>query len=220
MSLILFCTCLSAQTKVITVSEDEEMSVVNSLRYVSPEYVEGSVQFKDGTRYPAMLNIDIYNSSTLFISPEKDTLAVTNEKDIERVSLGSRMFFKTKNGYTEVLDMCGDVLLGCQRRLSILEIEKVGAFGMPTNSSSVQTISTLYEGGNSFELSKYKNAKFKYEEIPVIISDGKNTPISDKTLKKYFPKKKESIDSYLSENKVDMKDANQVRALFRFLMNN
>ncbi|NMB37607.1 MAG: hypothetical protein GX993_06185 [Bacteroidales bacterium] len=198
--------------------EDLAQHMLDSVKYVLPDFTAGLVVFKDGSTANGPVNISTITQRVLFISPDGEIQEVLNQGTIDRVSVKGRSFVNTKQGYVELLDMGGDdIIFGCVRRVKFLESEKTGAFGTSTTTSSVTSMSSIAADGRVYELAQNVKTPYTYSETPYLSRKGKFNYASKRYIIKCFPSKKAEIEKYLQDHKVDFGSMDDVRALFDYL---
>jgi hypothetical protein len=197
--------------------EDMAQHILDSIKYVLPDFTAGIVIFKDGRTANGPLNISTITQKLLFISPEGEIQVAYNQNTIDRVSVKGRSFVQTNQGFVELLDMVDDVILGCVKRVKFLESEKKGAFGTSSQTSSVTSISSITADGQIYELAQNVKTPYIYSVTPYLGRNGKFSYATKKYMLRCFPSKKNEIEAYLKENKVDFENLEDVRALFEYL---
>ena len=171
MIILTACFALSIQAQdVIQHKKGEDMTqyMLDSVKYVLPDFTAGIVVFKDGRTANAPLNISTISQKLLFISPEGDIQEVINQNNIDRVSVKGHSFVKTKQGFVELLDIVDNVILGSVKRVKFLESEKKGAFGTTSETTSVTTISSITTEGQRYELAQNVNTPYTYRVTPYL----------------------------------------------------
>ena len=117
--------------------EDLQQYLLDSVKFVSPEFQAGVITFSDGGFSRAPVNISTIEQRVYFISPEGQYQVLADEDQVRRVSIKGRTFIKSKYGYVEILQTDGDVSLGAVYRTSFFETEKKGRSN--TRSSPIST---------------------------------------------------------------------------------
>ena len=197
--------------------EDLQQYLLDSVKFVVPEFQSGIITFTDGGFSRGPVNISTIEQRVYFVSPEGQYQVLANEDQVSRVSLKGRTFIKSKYGYVEILRTAGDVSLGAVRRTSFFETEKKGAYGMASQTTSVTTIGSLQANGTMYTLGVDQSTPFKYKIIPYLYKDGKVLISNKKNFQKCFPDKKAEIESYLKDHSVDFENIDDVTALYEFL---
>ncbi|MBR1870007.1 MAG: hypothetical protein IJ799_08110 [Bacteroidales bacterium] len=114
----------------------------------------------------------------------------------------------------ELLTTTDKTSLGAVRRVTFLESEKKGAFGMASQTTSISTVSTYLEGGNIYTLGVNQDTPYKYQVIPYFYRNERVLLSTKKNLIKCFPEKKAFIEAYLKEYAVDFENLEEVSKLF------
>jgi hypothetical protein len=218
LALLGFCCTLSAQDVIHHKrGEDLQQYLLDSIKFVLPGYQSGIVKFKDGTFARSPLNISTIEQRIYFLNPSNEVQVLTNEDQVVYVFIDRRSFLKSRYGYVEKMETIGDVSLGAVRRVSFLETEKKGAYGAPTQTSSVTTIGSIQEGGVMYTLNVDQTTPFLYKVLPYLCKEDKILLPNKKNLIKCFPDKKETIESYLKEHSVDFESLDDMKQLFEAL---
>lgn len=219
--LLFLCLCgttLSAQDVVQHKrGEDLQQYMLDSVKFVNPEFQAGVVVFVDGSYSRAPLNISTIEQRVYFISPAGETQVLSNEDQVKRVSIMSRSFVKSRYGYVELLKVTSDAGIGAVRRVSFFETEKKGAYGSTSQTTSVTTVGTVFEGGVMYTLGVDQSTPFKYKVIPYLLKNDKVLISNKKNLQKCFPEKKSAIEAYLGQHSVDFENIEDMLALFKAL---
>lgn len=198
-------------------NDDLTKYLLDSVKYVLPEFAKGVVIFNNGEKSEGNLNISTIDQSLLFISPEGEILAARDNDEVSRVSIKGRSFVRSRGNYIELIKMSGDAVLSACRRVSFLETEKEGAYGKASPTTSVTSISSITDGGQRYDLANNLTTPFVYKVIPYLYRDGAFYMATKKSFQKAFPSKKKLIESYVKENRVDFENFEEVEALFNYL---
>lgn len=217
--LLLLCsTALSAQDVIHHQrGEDLQQYLLDSVKFVMPDFQAGIITFSDGNFSRGPVNISTIEQRVYFVSTNGEEQVLTNEEQVSRVSIKGRTFIKSKYGYIELLDTQGDVALGAVRRTSFFETEKKGAYGMVSQTTSVTTIGTIQQNGTMYTLGVDQNTPFKYKIIPYLYKNSRVYLSNKKNFQKCFPDKKAVIEQYLKGNSVDFEKLEDVEGLFNAL---
>src|ERR1700733_8916449 len=130
-------------SKPIRVKAGEDIREVLTPEYLYryPQFISGTVFFKNGTQSTAKLNYNIIISEIQFIDPKGDTLSLANEETINYITIGNDSFYYDK-GYVEVI--AGNVETKLARKQVIrMDEQKIGGYDQPSSSSSVTSFNTL-----------------------------------------------------------------------------
>lgn len=208
---------LAAQTVTHKNSDDLNALLLDSVKYVQPEFAAGRVIFKNGEQSNGAINISTVDQKVHFIDPNGKILVISNNDEVSKVLIKGRTFMNSRYGYIELHDLNGDILFGELRRVTFLEEEKTGAFGSKSQTTAITSINSVNAGGYMVDLSQYRNTPYMYKKVPYLCRKGLFYIASKKIMQRCFPSKKEFIETYCKENDVNFSNVEEVRALFNAL---
>jgi hypothetical protein len=196
--------------------------VTPALRYHFPSFTQGRVLMKDKTAYDAKLNYNVLSGEIDFISPEGDTLAIADNLrvNIDRVIIDTNTYFYN-NGYLKVVSEGKAGSLLKKQRFDIVATEKIGAYGMSSPTSAIDTYNSYMDGqGNWRTLSPRENVLLKLK-TEYYLGNEYNLflPATRKNLDKLFYKKRAEIETYLKEHATDFSKEDDLKKLLLFLSN-
>ena len=165
----------------------------------------------------AKLNYSQLVDEVHFIDPRGDTLALTDEKNIKFILIGSDSFFYSR-GYVRRVSGNGIVKLGHKALWVLDERIKIGAYNMQNPASSIDSYSSFNDRGKFFELLPNEDLVLEKKDY-YFLGDKYNQflPAGRKSLLTMFPKQQRRIDGYLKEHKTDFTNKEQLENLLRFL---
>lgn len=204
---ILVCVCAGAQGH----------RQLDSLKYMLPEFSQGTVIFADKHVSRGILNISPLDQSVYCLSG-KDTLYVDGNPDILRVSAAGRSFVKWKESFVEVVVTQGTTGIGISRSTVKIDNVKAGAFGGTTATSSTKTYSVDSSSGTFHDLILEDPRNYVYKKTPYLYNDGKFLPVSRKSFEKLFPGQKDFIESVWAGRNITVTDINSVMAFYNELL--
>lgn len=194
--------------------EDLQQYLLDSVKFIAKDYTAGFVKFRDGSHARGPINISTIEQRIYFINPEGEVQVLTNEDQVSYVTFSGRTFIKSSYGYVELLTTTDKASLGAVRRVTFLESEKKGAFGMASQTTSISSVNSYFEGGNMYTLGVNQDTPYKYKVIPYFYRNEKVLMSTRKNLIKCFPEKKAFIEAYLKEHAVDFEKLEEVSQLF------
>lgn len=197
--------------------DDLKEYLLDSVKFVAPDYSAGFVKFKDGTSARGPVNVSTIDQRIYFVNPEGEVQVLVNEDQVSYVTFAGRTFIKSRYGYVEPIDKAGDVSLGVVRRVSFLESKKTGAFGSSAETVAVTSVNSFYDSGNRYNLGTNQNTPCRYKVIPYFMKGEKVLLSNRKNLLKCFPDRKDFIEEYLKEHVVDFEKFDDVSVLFEAL---
>ena len=218
--ILIFCCCTALPAQDVVHhqrGEDLQQYLLDSVKFVIPDFQSGIITFRDGSYSRGPVNISTIEQRVYFVAPDGNYQVLTDEDKVARVSVKGRTFIKSQYGYVELLDTQGDVALGAVRRTSFFETEKKGAYGMVSQTTSVTTIGTMQTNGTTYTLGVDQATPFKYKIIPYLYRNDKVYMSTRKNFLKCFPDRKADIESYLKEHYVDFESIEDVTELFNSL---
>lgn len=214
--MLYICASAFAQTVSFTSPDAESQKMLDSVQYILPEFAAGMVVFNNGEQSNGALNINTIDQKLHFIDPSGKILVITNNDQVARVFIKGRSFVNSRYGYIEIYETAGDVFMGELRKVGFISADKEGAFGTKSQTTSIQTISSVQAtGGFMIDFEKQKNSPYTYKKIPYLCRKGVMQPVTKKTLQKCFPDKKEAIEQYISEKDPNLNNVQEVREMFK-----
>ena len=214
--LVFIGTTAMAQSIFCTTPTAESQKMLDSVKYVMPEFVTGTIFFDNGTQYIGAINIFTLNQKVHFKNEEGEVMVLDNNSDVSSVFIKGRTFLNSRYGYLEVYEASGEMFMGEIRVLNVFSEAKEGAFGTKSQTTSIQTVD-LMEMSHSTMLDFTENKKtpYSYKKIPYVYKKGNFQKASKKFFIKNFSDKKGFIEDYLQNNDVDFENVQDVRKLFR-----
>ena len=189
--------------------------------YYYPQFTNGKVFLRDGSRAPAKLNYTRLYDQVLFIGPKGDTLALADEKTIKFIAVDKDTLYYDE-GYVRLIANYGVVKLADKQLWVVADIRKIGTHDTPKNTVAITSLSSQSDDGTG----RAKSYDFLINEDIIIkketqyyFGDEYNHFVraSKKKLLLLFPKDQLSIENYLKENKVDFDNKEDLEKLAQFL---
>lgn len=219
-SALLFTQALCyAQVNVFKAAEKFQNEMPDSVKYAVEKYSQGRIVYKDGSYSNGIFNIGTIDQIVRFMDTDGSIKVLTNNDEVDRITLAGKLFFHYANGYYELTDMAGAISLCLFKKVSILDDVKTGAYGMQSETTNIKQYSGMVENGTgkTYDYSSSITAQYKYKEIPFLYKNGAFYTVSKKRLQKFFPQHKSLIEQYCSENPVDFTEFKDVAKLFELL---
>lgn len=216
-------TFLTAQdSTLVTIKTGEKVTDVLTPAeiYHYPQFINGKVFLRDGTKGAAKMNYNRLYGQMLFINPKGDTLALADEKNIKFIVFDQDTFYFYE-GYIRLLADDGVVKLTEKQVWVLADIRKIGSHNRPTTTVAVTSFSTYTDG---LDAAKSKNLIMNEDivlrkETQYYFGDKYNffVPASKKGLLQLFPKEHPSIENYIKVNKVNFNKRDDIEKLYQFL---
>ena len=219
-ALLLFIgTAAFSQSVSFTSPNAESQRMLDSVKYILPEFTAGMVIFKNGEQSNGAINISTIDQKIHFIDPKGEILVITNNDEVSRVFAKGRTFLNSRYGYVELYETIGDIFMGEVRRVGFISEDKVGAFGSRSQTTAIQTVNSVQtSGGYMVDFEKQKNSPYTYKKIPYVCRKGLFLAVSKKTIQKCFPDKKEIIEQYIKEKDPNLGNVDEVREMFKTIL--
>lgn len=218
--LISYATLRAQDSTLVTVKSGSSISDVLTTTdvYLYPQFVRGTVSFKNGTTAGAMMNYNSLIDQLLFIDPKGDTLALRDEKTLQLISLGNDTFFYDE-GYVRLVASNSVVKLAERQVWEVADIRKIGSHNRPSATFAVTSYSTLTDRfGKTHDLLLNEDLLLR-KKPAYYLGDRYNhfVPASKKNLLLLFPKEQNKLSTYLNENKVNFDRKADLEKLAQFL---
>ena len=189
--------------------------------YHYPQFTNGKVFLRDGTKAAGKMNYNRLYGQMLFINPIGDTLALADEKNIKFIVIDKDTFYYD-GGYLRLMANGGVVKLTEKQIWVLADIRKIGTHNRPTTTVAVTSFSSYTDGrdaAKSKDLIMNEDVVLR-KETQYYFGDKYNlfVPASKKGLLQIFPKEQREIDNYLKENKVNFNKKEDVEKLYQFLL--
>jgi hypothetical protein len=209
---------VTAQNKTnvdINQNTDIEKAISKDIKMYYPAF-KGALVYLKGSRTQALMNLNMLSGKMMFIDKNNDTLVLANEQEVYLVAFDDRKFIPTPRGFVESLAGVQDTVLGLKTSLQHVGNKKYGAYGMVTNTSAIDNITTVVSNIRVDEVNSLAQAGFEKKKIYYIII-GQRTQIANQNgFLRVFAKKKNQIRAYLKQYPVDFNKEEDLVRLFNF----
>ena len=183
-----------------------------------PHFIPGIAYFRNGTKAAAMMNYDKLADQMLFISPNKDTLALTDEKTIKFIALAQDTFYFNE-GYIKLLASNSVVKLAQKQVWELADIRKIGSHDRPATSYSVTSYRTLTDGfGRTLDLALNEDILLR-KNTSYFFGNNYNQFVlaGKKNLLLFFPKKEKVLSDYIKLNDINFTKKVDLEKIVQFL---
>jgi hypothetical protein len=185
-------TVCSQERVTTNVRHGEDVNVLlSNTKFLFPAFQSLTLVTQQGVGQVYM-NYNMLTDEMVFISPQGDTLALGNPKDINSINFGKRSFIYTAKGYLEILAEHGDKLLLISRRIKPATVKQYGAYGTTTNTASIRNVSGLHDhaAAGPDRLSIHHEVSYAVT-LNYYLQAGKSLrPATEKNFRKLFDKNK------------------------------
>ncbi len=191
----------------------------DSIIYKYPQFNQGAVYFKDERVSNASLNLNIFNGEMQFINASNDTMALSDEGTIKYIIIQKDTFYYSKV-YVQLMYQNPIAKLGKIETLRAVGFQKTGGYDQPSSASAINSASYFYNA-NSGTVSKLNEAEDAVlrKETFYFIGDrfGNFQPALKKNIFDMFNSQKDSIDTFMKENKLQLNKEEDLLKLVDFI---
>ena len=181
--------------------------------YLLDNFEEAEVFFHDGSRYRETINYNLLTNQFYFIDKtDKSVKAVSNPQDIFMVKVKGRCFYQEKGYAVEILPTSPPLFV--QYKAHIRKEAEKGAYGMPSETSSIRTYGGISSQGNRYELKTEELIVGKRYQHYWLEKNGKRKAFkSFKQFLKLYPTHKEALKQFIEENDLEFDNVEHVKML-------
>ncbi|HEV8273336.1 MAG TPA: hypothetical protein VGQ04_18610 [Chitinophagaceae bacterium] len=215
-----FSLCLVAQSrKSFSVNPGkkivEEIPITDIYRYA--EFKMGEVSLKNGTAANVKLNYNSVFGEMQYIDPKNgDTLSLAEEKNIKFIAVEKDTFYFDE-GWLELIGGTSTVRIAKKKLLEITNREKIGAMEV-AGFGAIETYNK-YTGSQHMKDLVAKEKLTFTEHVSYYFGDRFNhySRANRKGLLKLYGDSSEKIDKWISENKIDLSNEDDLKKLSVYL---
>lgn len=186
--------------------------------YLFPQFTAGNVLMKDGTLNPAMLNYNAITKEIVF-QQNGQVLALADPalSLTDTVLISDRKLVPFDDEFAEVI-LNGDVKLLALLRCSVIPPGNPAPFGGTSQISSVDKISRLGGANIFYDLELPEDYKIETNYIYRIdTGSGWKKINSMKQLRKFYKKKSDRFDQYVSEQNITFDEPARIAELVQWM---
>jgi len=188
--------------------------------YYYPQFTNGKVFLRDGSRAGAKMNYTRLYDQMLFIDPRGDTLALADEKTIKFIIVDKDTLYYDE-GYVRLIANYGAVKLAEKQIWVVADVRKIGTHDTPKNTVAITSLSNYSDAtgrAKSYDFLINEDIIIR-KETQYYFGDENNhfARSGKKKLMLLFPKDQLSLENYLKENKVDFDKKNDIEKLAQFI---
>jgi len=188
-------------------------------RYLYPEFVNGNVYFLNGSMSESKVNYNILYGEIEFLDSRGDTLVFINKDNIKYVKVGDDVFYYDKV-FFQMISNEKSIIVAQRHYIEYLGSEKIGAYGMSSSTSSIDSYRAYEMGGTFYKLTVAEDTKFRETTEYYISLNGKEFfPFLKRNVNKLFPEHKKSIKSFMKASDIDLGEKEDLLILADYLGN-
>ena len=190
-----------------------------SPHYVFPEFTEGIVLMKDGTKQVEELNYNALSENFAF-KKDENILALSKSviNKIDTIYIANSKFIRKDNVFLELL-LKSDVELYLEYKCNLeSSTEASSGYGGTSQTTSGRTVSSIENRGNLYDLELPEMYKVKPYKQYWINKDSTITVMKSLSqLKKRYKDQKKDIKTYKKSNNIDFNMPQSVVKLIEHL---
>ena len=202
---------------------DDKMSLQQSM-YIFPEFVQGTVHFKDGSDQAASLNYNSFFQEMIFQQNGR-MMAVDNTSAIDTVYLRNSKFIPVDTMFYEVRKANGSatyyVLHGC--KVSREEVNTNSAYSGKSVTGAVQTIDLgifRLSAASPYDLKLPVAYRVTHSQLFFVKNEKRMLPLNNmRQMKKALPGHNEVLKTFLKSNDIDFSNEGDIQKLLVFYSN-
>ena len=184
--------------------------------YYFPGFGDGNVYFKDGTKSSGKLNYNFLLNEIQFLS-NGDTVSLADEKNISFVAINTDLFYYDK-GYVRLISGNNKAKLTVSNTWKVGDVRRGSVYNTSTPASSSNSFTSYFVYGRHHDLVVNQDVELtRHEQYFFGDKSNRILPANKKNLLTLFPGEKSRIEIYLSENKTDFSNADDLKKIIAFL---
>ena len=163
--------------------------------YLMPAFADGMVYFTGQRPAEGTLNICAVDNTLRFMDNGKE-LAAASDETVVRVRIDTVNFMHANGVYYRMYPVSAGIGAALKREVKLKQGAKTGAYGMTSQTSSIQEKSTLYADGIAYNLSG--TSQYEVSETLFLYKGDEILPLNKRNLRRLFPARKQDIDAFFS----------------------
>ena len=218
-ALLLNLSLVAQQKKVVMLKAGNKVTEILSPAdiYHYPDFTEGKVFFKDGTKSSGKLNFNTLVNEIQFIDANGNVVAVADEKNIGFVAIKEDLFYFDK-GYVRLLSSNSLAKLTVSNVWRVGEKRQGDVYNTTSAASSTNSLTSYFVFGKLQDLVISHDVELiKQEQYFFSDNTNRTLPATRKNLLTLFPKEKSRIETYLNENKTNFGNPEDLKNIISFL---
>lgn len=199
--------------------QDATKSVSAKDRYQYPEFRPGILHYTNGKTAGGRLNYCYLLGEIMFINTNGDTLAIADNNLVSHADIGNTRYYSVpENGYAEVVEDCGTMLLAKKVQYQKEGFEKKGAYQNPNELGSLYNASTFTDINGRTTMLAANNTILLKPVVTYLFMDINHrfNKATKTNLLKIFSKKKDKIEPYLEEQNFNFSNEEDLKKAIRY----
>ena len=202
------------------IAQPKKDSVLITSQFLFPQFTDGKVMMKDGSAYNVKLNYDASLDQMQFMDVNSQILFIGEPDKVNKLEIGKRSFIYRKGYFVEVL-IDGPISLFSRVHIQ-KDVQKNGAYGSSTATSSIQSLSTMkLSDGNDTKLRPSEKAIYQKEVFFfVMVNEKSKLILNEKDLLKCFSSNKELLKKEIDKEQTNFKSADSMKKIVEWIIAN
>ena len=210
---ILLAVVLAGIFPAAAAAQDESKGdLTPEIYYLMPEFGQGMIWFSNQGPAEGKLNICAEDNTLRYLDKDGKEVVAASIDNVVKVQIDKAVFIRSEGAFYRIYPVSDEMAVAVRRDLDIQRDAQRGAYGSYSRTSSIREYSTLYADGVTYQLEKSKKYPFTVSETCFLYTGGKIVSFSKRTLRKYFPQRKDDIDVYLKSGKSLPEDLSDIQA--------
>ena len=210
---ILLAAVLAGILPAAAAAQDESQGdLTPEIYYLMPEFGQGMIWFSNQGPAEGKLNICAEDNTLRYLDKDGKEVVAASIDNVVKVQIDKAVFIRSEGAFYRIYPVSDEMAVAVRRDLDIQRDAQRGAYGSYSRTSSIREYSTLYADGVTYQLEKSKKYPFTVSETCFLYTGGKIVSFSKRTLRKYFPQRKDDIDVYLKSGKSLPEDLSDIQA--------
>ena len=209
----LFTAILLGAFPAVAVAQDESQGdLTPEIYYLMPEFGQGMIWFSNQGPAEGKLNICAEDNTLRYLDNNGQEVVAASIDNVVKVQIDTVVFIRNEGVFYRLYPVSSELGLLVRRDLDIQRDAQRGAYGSYSRTSSIREYGTLYADGVTYKLEKSKKYPFTVSETCFLYTGDKVVPFTKRTLRRYFPQRKDDIDIYLKSGKSLPEDPSDAQA--------
>ena len=209
---ILFFAVLLGLLSTVAAAQEEGEGVTAEIYYLMPEFGQGMIWFSNQGPAEGKLNICAEDNTLRYLDKNGQEIVAASIDNVVKVQIDTVVFIRNEGVFYRLYPVSSELGLLVRRDLDIQRDAQRGAYGSYSRTSSIREYGTLYADGVTYKLEKSKKYPFTVSETCFLYTGDKVVPFTKRTLRRYFPQRKDDIDIYLKSGKSLPEDPSDAQA--------
>ena len=201
----------------VAAAQEESQGVTAEIYYLMPDFGQGMIWFSNQGPAEGKLNICAEDNTLRYLDKNGQEVVAASIDNVVKVQIDTAVFIRNEGVFYRIYPVSNEVAVAVRRDLDIQRDAQRSAYGGYSRTSSIREYSTLYADGVAYQLEKSKKYPFTVSETCFLYTGGKIVSFSKRTLRKYFPQRKDDIDVYLKSGKSLPEDLSDIQAFLNRL---